>query len=389
MNHGSLFSGIGGFDLAAEWMGWENRFHCEWNEFGQKVLKYYWPNAISYGDIKKTDFNVWRGKIDIISGGFPCQPYSQAGKRKGKEDDRHLWPEMLRAVREIQPRWVVGENVSGLLNWNRGMVLDEIKADLETAGFEVIPPLVLPACAVNAPHRRDRVWIVAYSKSQRINREKELENYTGQSGERGRCDADNACQISNKDRESNVANANSYGCDGSDGSDGSDGKNEKHTSYGRFDALNDIKPVITPNSDSNRQANGYAESIANKSGHDNRGYTENDASNSENNRLEGHGGFREIKKTERDIGAICYNERGSVYNNPDTKQRQQYWSNFPTQSPICSRNDGIPGGLVGITIPKHRVESIKAYGNSIVPQVVFEIFKTIEQYERAMGSRVV
>ena len=92
MRHGSLFSGIGGFDLASEWMGWENVFHCEWNEFGKKVLKYYWPKAISYDDITKADFTIHRGKIDVLTGGFPCQPYSTAGKILGKEDDRHLWP---------------------------------------------------------------------------------------------------------------------------------------------------------------------------------------------------------------------------------------------------------------------------------------------------------
>ena len=107
----------GGFDLAAEWMGWENKFHCEWNPFGQKVLHHYWPNAEQFTDITKTDFTKYEGTIDIISGGFPCQPYSSAGKRLGKEDERHLWPEMLRAIREIQPRWVVGENVRGLINW--------------------------------------------------------------------------------------------------------------------------------------------------------------------------------------------------------------------------------------------------------------------------------
>jgi DNA (cytosine-5)-methyltransferase 1 len=131
MRHGSLFSGIGGFDLASEWMGWENVFHCEWNEFGQKVLKYYWPKAITYNDITKTDFSIHRGTIDILTGGFPCQPYSTAGKRLGKEDERHLWPEMLRAIREIQPSFVVGENVRGLTNWNGGLVFDEVQADLE------------------------------------------------------------------------------------------------------------------------------------------------------------------------------------------------------------------------------------------------------------------
>jgi len=165
-NHGSLFSGIGGFDLAAEWMGWNNVFHCEWNLFGQKVLKYYWPNSISYGDITKTDFTIHRGNIDILTGGFPCQPYSSAGKRLGKADERHLWPEMLRAIREIQPSWIVGENVPGIVNWNRGMVFDEVQIELEIEGYEVIP-FLLPACGINAPHRRERVWFIAYSKQGR------------------------------------------------------------------------------------------------------------------------------------------------------------------------------------------------------------------------------
>lgn len=160
MKHGSLFSGIGGFDLAAEWMGWENEFHCEWNEFGRKILNYYWPEAKSYEDITRTDFNIYRGRIDILSGGFPCQPYSSAGKRLGKEDDRHLWPEMLRAIREIQPRYVVAENVLGLTNWNEGLVFNEVQVDLENEGYEV-QPFILPACAIGAPHRRDRVWFVS------------------------------------------------------------------------------------------------------------------------------------------------------------------------------------------------------------------------------------
>jgi len=160
VTHGSLFSGIGGFDLAAEWMGWDNVFHCEWNEFGQKVLSYYWPKSISYNDIKETDFTIHRGAIEVLTGGFPCQPYSLAGKRLGKEDERHLWPEMLRAIREIQPRYIVGENVRGLTNWNGGLVFDEVQAQMETEGYEVLP-FLLPACAVNAPHRRDRIWFIS------------------------------------------------------------------------------------------------------------------------------------------------------------------------------------------------------------------------------------
>ena len=121
MKHGSLFSGIGGFDLAAEWMGWDNIFHCEWNPFGQKILKHHFPNSISYNDIKETDFTIHKGNIDIITGGFPCQPYSTAGKRKGKADERHLFPEMLRVIKEVQPTWVIGENVRGLVSWGGGI----------------------------------------------------------------------------------------------------------------------------------------------------------------------------------------------------------------------------------------------------------------------------
>ena len=160
MIHGSLFSGIGGFDLAAEWMGWTNAFHCEWEEFPRKVLQYHFPESKSYGDINETDFTIWNKKIDILTGGFPCQPYSAAGKRLGKEDERHLWPQMLRAIREIEPRWVIGENVYGLVSWNEGLVFEEVQVDLENEGYEV-QPYILPAASVNAPHRRDRVWFVA------------------------------------------------------------------------------------------------------------------------------------------------------------------------------------------------------------------------------------
>jgi DNA (cytosine-5)-methyltransferase 1 len=251
MTHGSLFSGIGGFDLAAEWMGWENVFHCEWNEFGQQVLKHYWPKAISYEDITKTDFTIHRGRINILTGGFPCQPYSSAGKRLGKEDDRHLWPEMLRAIREIQPCWVVGENVRGIINWNGGMVFDEVQADMENEGYEVLP-FLLPACGVNAPHRRDRIWFVANSNSER-------------------------CEwgMHKEDRE----------------------------------------------------------------------------------------------EAERFFGSRNAREAGGA------------WENFPTQSPIHNGDDGFSSKLDGITFSKWRNESIKAGGNAIVPQVVLQIFKAIEQYE--------
>lgn len=161
-----LFAGIGGFEYAASLMAWETIAVCEIDKFCQKILKHHFPKAILHGDIKTTDFTIYRGKCDIITGGFPCQPYSVAGKRKGKDDERHLWPEMLRAIREVQPAWVVGENVSGIVNWSGGLVFDEVQTDLETEGYEVLT-FILPAAGVNAPHKRDRVWFVAYSDNKR------------------------------------------------------------------------------------------------------------------------------------------------------------------------------------------------------------------------------
>lgn len=116
MTHASLFSGIGAAELAAVWMGWKNLFHCEVDGFCNKILDYWFNDSIAYGDIRKTDFTPWRGKVDVLTGGFPCQPFSVAGSRKGSQDDRYLFPEMLRAVSEIRPSWVVGENVAGIIS---------------------------------------------------------------------------------------------------------------------------------------------------------------------------------------------------------------------------------------------------------------------------------
>lgn len=164
MTHGSLFSGIGGFDLAAQWVGWQNIWQCEKDKFCQKVLSKNFPGKIIYDDIITTDWTQ-APKVDVISGGFPCQPFSQAGKRTGKEDDRYLWPAMLEVISAIRPTWVVGENVAGIVS----MALDDVCADLENQGYEV-QPVIIPACAVGATHRRDRVWILAYASSKRVPR---------------------------------------------------------------------------------------------------------------------------------------------------------------------------------------------------------------------------
>jgi DNA (cytosine-5)-methyltransferase 1 len=290
MIHASLFSGIGGFDLAAEWMGWENLFHCEWNPFGQQVLKHHFPNSISYNDITKTDFSIHNGSVDILTGGFPCQPYSSAGKRLGKADERHLFPYMLRCIKEVKPRWIIGENVRGLVNWNGGMVFNEVCDDLEREGYEV-QSFLIPAAGVNAPHQRYRIWFVAYSN--------------------------NNGEWENKEQES----------------------------YHRNKLWDNIRSVSE---------------------------SEN-VTNSKQLRLEHsqkRGNFTESeRKTQR--------ERSSFAD----KFKTNGWSRFPTKPPICGGDDGLPRELDNITFSKWRQESIKAYGNAIVPQVAHQIFKAIQEFE--------
>lgn len=134
IRHASLFSGIGAPELAALWLGWQNVFHCEINEFCNTILNYWFPNSINYENIKTTDFSRWQGQIDILTGGFPCQPFSSAGRRLGTDDDRYLWPEMLRVIRQIQPTFVIGENVAGIISMVQPG--EEVKVGSTTSLFE-------------------------------------------------------------------------------------------------------------------------------------------------------------------------------------------------------------------------------------------------------------
>ena len=360
MTHGSLFSGIGGFDLAAEWMGWENKFHCEWNEFGQKVLHHYWPNAEQFTDIKKSNFTKYANRIDILTGGFPCQPYSSAGKRLGKEDDRHLWPEMLRAVKEIQPRWIVGENVYGLVNWSGGLVFHEVQADLEAEGYEVFPYL-LPAVSVNAPHRRDRIWFVAHSTrfSNGTNQLRGLRCENGEiEGERSQTiyDATRPNGI-----EGLVTNTNSNGLNERNGN------NEVNASEGRVNAFSNAN-----------ESNGNGDAAYTDSrGLEGSKEVRRDSINAEWQSKFGHASDTKDFRRENALenGEL---ERGRF----GQSHQRNAWDSFPSVSPICNGDDGISDRLDSITFPKWRNESIKAGGNAIVPQVVYQIFKAIQEYER-------
>lgn len=350
--HASLFSGIGGAELAASWMGWINVFHCEIQEFQRKVLEYWFPNSISYEDITKTDFTEWRGRIDVLTGGFPCQPFSVAGKRKGAEDNRYLWGEMLRAIRQIQPTWVVGENVNGILSMvqpcnavkvgrtddlfeenyiyrtEQQFTIDVICEDLEHAGYSV-QPIVIPACAIGAPHRRDRVWIVAHRTDARA----ESLQQGGQNG------------IS--------------------------------------------KSSIAANTDSNRQrVRTHKQIIEQKCNRaTNIGKKCKDAASPDTQCVGGNEVDNKVQCKQSNGERTDSNGMFRTFNTNDKNQfdradySQSWWRNFPTQSPVCNRNDGLPFRVADLTISfaKWRSKSIEALGNAWVPQVAFEIFKAIEK----------
>jgi DNA (cytosine-5)-methyltransferase 1 len=395
LKHGSLFSGIGGFDLAAEWMGWKNIFHCEWNEFGQQILKHYWPKSISYEDITKTDFSIHRGKIDILTGGFPCQPYSTAGKRLGKEDDRHLWPEMLRAIREIAPKYVVGENVSGLLSWNGGLVFNEVQADLEAQGYEV-QPCVLPAAAVNAPHKRARVWFVAYA-----NKCATRPSGTSYKTKSNRSKNNDERSSRGKQAEQHIGCSDVYGLNTDTESKQSEWLQskqrepgeKKQKQSGRSDCR--MGNRTDTNTNNNRTIGKSRENEGTSKG---KGLQER-------NEVQQLKEPNTIRPENTEVSTDTCNERlqrrklNGTLDKKAKKQREQPsgsaterhqitdWEQWPTQSPICSGNDGISNQLDGITFPKWRQESIKGYGNAIVPQVAYQIFKALMETEAKEGRK--
>ena len=369
MTHGSIFTGLGGFDLAAAWLGWENIFQCEINPFCQTILKYHFPKTILYDDIKKTDFTKHAGTVDVLSGGFPCQPFSQAGQRKGAADNRYLWNEMFRAIREVRPSWAVAENVTGITS----MVFpgSEIKVESETALFEEdyietaleekyiieqimqdfesikysVQPIIIPSCGVGAPHRRDRVWIVA----NRANTG--LENLQ-------RKRKDGICQLGDaSDAERLHAKRCGYG---ETGKANGEAESKRDVAGNRLSVnFSSEGTIADANSQLQRKRNS---NNVRKMGQDNvfkllSCANAADATSSrriQNNKRKSSG------QSEQDV--------------PD-------WRNFPTQPPVCGRNDGFSDRLDGISFPSWRRKSIEAYGNAIVPQVAYEIFKNIEKVE--------
>ncbi len=407
LTHASLFSGFGGADLAARWMGWENAFWCEIDDFCRTILSYWLPKSIGYGNIKETDFTPWRGKIDVLTGGFPCQPFSVAGQRKGAADDRYPWPEMLRAIREIRPTWVIGENVAGILSMvqsgdeitvesqaslfeetNKETVLEQeyvvetICRDIEQEGYS-IQPIVIPACAVGAPHRRDRVWFIAYRADtgiegvQREGKDRVYKSETATNPNHNDARRSRYEQVRCEEREGETQ----------------DGERE----WVRSNTERACKEGITPNSN---QFNGGLPRFY--SGRLSKFEASRIQVNTDTECTRCRQVFEKVQsqKSVRKRFTCVSGKRIAPYTNREqlgtTLQswnriaqfanacRKNMWRDFPTQPPVCRGNDGFPFDVVRLTVSfgRWRAGSIKGYGNAIVPQVIYEIFKAIETTQK-------
>lgn len=318
MIHYDLFAGIGGFSIAVDEVldAPVRHIFCEWDGFCTQVLKKHWPDGEFWGDIaelvahtrhlrqaesKEQTMGSAESHRTIITGGFPCQPFSQAGQRRGTADDRYKWPEMFEVIRNVSPDWVIAENVGGLVSWSGGLVLEQVCSDLESEGYEVWP-LIVPAVAVNAPHRRDRVWIVAHRISPRS-------GDNGQPGnQRGQTSTGRAKSLQPEDRQTSSDNIKQSNSDATDSG--------REHGQPRFD--NQHGQVKT-------QRTAEAEK------------------------------FERFSPTEWD----------------------KNWPEVATE--LCGVDDGLPRVVGGVPYSraKWRKESLKAYGNAIVPQVAIEIMKGI------------
>jgi DNA (cytosine-5)-methyltransferase 1 len=338
MTHGSFFSGIGGFDLAAEWVGWENKFHCEIEPFCQKVLNHYWPDAELFENIKTANFEKYRNKVRVISGGFPCQPYSIAGKRLGKEDDRHLWPFMLEGIRQINPDYVVGENVFGLTSWNEGLVLEEVCLDLENEGYQV-QPIIIPAAGVGAPHKRDRIWIVASKNTNKNGWGSFKRKIQSSFGEQWDLSTGDYEWLSTDDEEVGVTT----------------------DAYNTGDRASKRTIITNGSQDSTQWGNSQLES----SGYGDKGNV-TDSNGERFQRSEIIGSVGEIGQREEQF---------------TSRLLRTNWEEFPTQPPICTGDDGLPTELDGIAVSKWKKQTIMASGNAIVPNIAYSIFKVIQEMD--------
>ena len=416
LTHASVFSGIGGPEVAATMLGWDNLFHCEINPFGRAVLDYWYPNSKSYEDITTTDFSEWRGRVHVLTGGFPCQPFSYAGQRRGATDDRYLWPYMFRCIDQIQPDWVVAENVAGILtmveqgevsqvassadlfdtlNDIRGyrlretFTLQRICDDLEGHGYAV-QPVLIPACAVGAPHRRDRVFIIGHRRDaisgntdgswSELSEKREVP--TRSTTESGRVCA-RGC------KETNAAVSQDPACGGQlVGRDGEQGSERNERNAG---ARGGQRICAETSRTDSANANGSGQSAPDGQSGRERQTMDGERESIALDGIKRLGWFWSIADTESEQGKRLRPQQ-SEHSKPQSRKSGGIsgadghlagcgrWQGFPTVSPVHRGNDGLPFDVDDLTIPfsKWRTEALKAYGNAIVPQVMYEIFRAIE-----------
>ena len=412
MNHASLFSGIGAPEVAAEMLGWRNVFHCEINPFGRAVLEYWFPDSDSYEDITKTDFTQYRGRVDVLTGGFPCQPFSYAGKRGGQEDARYLWPQMLRVIGEVRPTWVIGENVAGITTMVEGGILTDLGGetslfgeegdvhrfmleqrftierichDLECAGYTV-QPMLIPAAATGAPHRRDRVFFLAHVADANDHNAGRTPGADAGAGREERLQERNEVQFAGEPSEVRFSlhgtAADTHGeryeeCDPAAFTGGT-ARGIKHNDNKRDASDTHGKGLQEP------QQPGRGEDRAQDTGgvHDR---TERSGAHGHpaDTQREGLEGQDNARCEEAGRAGVRGNAAGHDWACDGSLLPGNRWREFPTVPPVHRGNDGLPFPLDNLTIPqtKWRNESLKAYGNAICVQVMYELFLAIQEVE--------
>ena len=373
ITHMSLFSGIGGLDLAAEWAGIQTVGQCEWAEYPTKVLEKHWPDVARWKDIKTLTGESFyertgRRTVDIISGGFPCQPFSVAGKQRGKEDDRYLWPEMVRVIKELRPAWVVGENVAGIVR----MALPDVLSELEACGYQT-RTFLIPACAVGARHRRYRVAIVAHTESMPtgrlpVGKKQEI------AGSAGYC--------------KNVSYTNGAGL------------KEQH-----FSEESDKAEFASRRINERDFCNTTGKGLPHRTGREMGGSEQKQESERSDSYVsDSDNRSRDVRRSRKLSAAEEAEKAGN--NIGGRAQKYEPGERRPTQSVLGGVADGVPTGMDGDLdfylnhyweeepdIPRiakgieHRADRLKCLGNAVVPQQFYPIFRAIVEAEQTGGER--
>ena len=357
-----LFSGIGGFSLGLESTGhFETIAFCEKDQFCQKVLKKHWSNIPIIDDVRR--INGKEIKADVVTGGFPCQPFSVAGKRKGTDDDRYLWDETIRVVRECKPKYFIGENVEGLINIQEGMVLRQVQTDLEKEGFEV-QCLIIPASGIGAWHQRKRVWIIGCNVSN-SNKSRSLKKYSTSFNRQNK--GNGFINESGSRSNENVSNSNArfgIGENQEIQTRGNTSTNSSKNVSNTFGKLSDGCSSTTRNSTTE-----FKRVECNQSWNWNEVWSKTERCSEQDRK-------NVSNPRSRNVQSRCVGQKLSSEEIKKEKTTRSTWSNsssknrtwWQTQSELC----GVPNG-VSYELDKDRSNRIKALGNSIVPQIARQI----------------